>query len=48
MQNLRLPVNYWRHLEAPLLPREVIELGFPSGSLSLEILGMMMLEEQHS
>ena len=27
---------------------EVIELGFSFGSLSLEILGMMMLEEQHS
>ena len=45
MQNLRLPVSCWRHLEVPLLPREVIGLGFPFGSLSLEILGMMMSEE---
>ena len=48
MQNLRLLVSCWRHSKVPPLPREVIELGFPFGSLSLEILRMVMSEEQHS
>ena len=48
MQNLRLPVSCWRHLEVPLLPREVIDLGFLFGSLNLKILRIVMSEKPHS